>query len=247
VDFSVTHEIIQHIDRPVNAMATLLPRPERKSISSGGFHWWYPVESGEVVQVAKAVRMASGLHGAWRLADEGLITECYTILRSVADFALEISFLSEGIMEGKFNTSQQTFIDQFFAPFPTDPDEFATRVRESYVRREKMIAARIRLLHKGSGADQIARIMAFLNKTLESYVHGAYLTAMELFTGETYTFMIAGHESLEKRSVAKNFVAAKLFEALVALELMARTRNLPDLVREIATDRSRLMESGESS
>lgn len=247
MDFPVTQEIIQHIDQPVNAMAALLPRPERKPISSGGFHWSYPVESAEVVQVAKAVRMASGLHAAWRLAEEGLLIECYTILRTVADFALEIAFLAEGIMEGKFNTSQQRFIDQFFAPFPTDPDELAARVRESYVGRDKMIAARIRLLHKGSGADQVARIMAFLNKTLDSYVHGAYVTAMELFSGETYTFMIAGHESLEKRTVAKNFVSAKLFEALVALELMARTRKLPDLVREIGTDRTRLMESGESS
>ena len=110
-----------------------------------------------------------------------------------------------------------------------------------------MIAARIRLLHKGSGADQIARIMAFLNKTLDSYVHGAYLTAMELFTGETYTFMIAGHESLEKRSVAKNFVAQNYLRLLLLWNSWQRTRNLPDLVREIATDRPRLMESGESS
>ena len=44
-------------------------------------------------------------------------------------------------MAGKFNTSQQTFIDQFFAPFPTDPGEFATRAREYYVNRQKMIAA----------------------------------------------------------------------------------------------------------
>jgi len=228
-------------------MAALLSPPERKPIISGGFYWAYLEESAEVVQIAKAVRMASGLRAAWHLAEEGLITECYTLLRTVADFALEISFLAEGIMEGKFNTSQQTFIDQFFAAFPTDPDEFATRVRESYVRREKMIAARIRLLHKGSGADQIARTMAFLNKALDSYVHGAYVTAMELFNGETYTFMIAGHESLEKRSITKNFVAAKLFEGLVALELMARTRKVSDLVRQIATDRHRLMDSGECS
>lgn len=247
MDFPVTQQVIQHIDEPVNAMAALLPRPERKPISKGGFYWSYPVESAEVVQVAKAVRMASGLHAAWQLAQEGLITECYTILRTVADFALEIVFIAEGIMEGKFNSSQQTFIDQFFAPFPTDPDEFATRAREYYVRREKMIAARIRLLHRGSGSEEIARVMAFVHKTFDSYVHGAYVTAMELFTGETYTFMIGGHESLEKRSVVKVWVAAKLFEALVALELMATTRKLPDLVLEIRADRQRLWKSGEGS
>ena len=69
-------------------------------------------------------------------SEEGLITECHTILRTVADFALEIAFIAKGIMAGKFNTSQQTFIDQFFAPFPTDPGEFVTRAREYYVNRQ---------------------------------------------------------------------------------------------------------------
>lgn len=245
MDFAVTEQIINHIDEPVKTMAALLPRPERKPIASGGFYWAHPVESAEVVQVAKSVRIAAGINAAWRLADAGFVTEAYTILRSVSDFSLEIAFLAEGIMEGTFNVSQQRFIDQFFAPFPTDADEFATMARESFVRREKMIAARIRLLHKGSGADEIARKMAFVNKTLDSYVHGAYATAMELFNGET--FMIGGHESLEKQFLAKNFVSAKLYEALVALELMARTRRLPDLVREIGANRDRLMESGECS
>jgi hypothetical protein len=245
VYFPITEEIIGHIDEPIKTMAALLPRPERKSIASGGFYWAHPVESAEVVQVAKAVRIAAGINAAWGLAEAGFVTECYTILRSVSDFSLEIVFLAEGIMEGTLNVSQKKFIDQFFAPFPMDADEFATMARESFVRREKMIAARIRLLHQGGGADQIARKMAFVNKMLDSYVHGGYSTVMELFNGET--FMIRGHESLEKHLLAKKFVSAKLYEALMALQLMARTRQLPDLVRQIRVERDRLMESGECS
>jgi hypothetical protein len=125
------------------------------------------------------------------------------------------------------------------------PEELAARAREYYVGRDKMIAARLRLFRHGKESDDTARKMAFVNKMLDSYVHGAYMTAMEVFNGKN--FMIAGTKSLEQKKAAKNMVSAKLFEALVALELMARTRKLPDLVREIASDRQKLEDSGESS
>jgi len=63
-----------------------------------------------------------------------------------------------------------------------------------------------------------------LTKAYDSYVHGAYESAMELFTGRTYTFMLAGHESIRHRCMVKVAVAGKLTEVLGALGLMAVSR-----------------------
>jgi hypothetical protein len=189
--------------------------------------------------------MITAFRGALRLADEGLITECYTLLRPAADFAAEIIFLAEGIIAGKFNSSQREFIDQFFAPFPTSPDELAERDRQRYVARKEIISARTRLFHKGLDSAQMKRIIAFLNKTHDAYVHGAYTTAMELFSGETQEFMLRGHPSAEKRFIAKGAVCAKLHEGIVALELMARTRGLKEVVAELGIARNKLLRESE--
>jgi hypothetical protein len=43
--------------------------------------------------------------------------------------------------------------------------------------------------------NQIVNITAFLNKGYDGFVHGASYSAMELFTGETFSFMMSGHKS----------------------------------------------------
>jgi len=238
MDFPITRNVIGRIADPVNRMAELLPYPEQKPIGDGAFFWVYPEQSAEVVQVAKAVRMTGGLHGAWRLADEGLIVEANTLLRVVSDCALEIIFLGEGIKEGTFNTSQQKFMEQFFAPHPENAEEFAQRARESFIRREKMIAAQVRLFNFGKDADDLARKMAFQNKIFDSYVHGAYLTALEVFNGQR--FMIEGLKSENHILPTKTMIAEKCIAALAALAVMAINRNLPDLVKQIMDDREQL-------
>jgi hypothetical protein len=206
------------------------------------------LRSAEVIQVAKAVRMITGLRAALRLADDGFTTECCTLLRTVSDFAAEILFVGEGIVEGRFTSSQQKFIDQFFVPSPTDPDELAAREREYYVGRKDIIAALSRLAQKARiDSEQLERLVAYLNKGYDSYVHGAYGTAMELFTGQTHTFMLGGHESPQARCDVKIAIAGKLHETLVALELMAMTRRMDNLITKLGTARQRLEESGEQS
>jgi hypothetical protein len=245
VDFPVTRQVIDELDEPVQKMAALLPPPLQEPVP-GGFRWRHPVRTAEVVQVAKAVRMVTGIRAALRLADEGWTTECCTLLRTVSDFASEILFLDEGLLEDRFVASQQKFIDQFFVPLPADPDELAEREREYYVGRRDILAAEKRMAEKtGGDPREIARLVKFLNKGYDSYVHGAYGTAMELFTGDGYRFMLRGNESPRARFFAKAAVAGKLHEVVAALEMMAGTRRLADLVSSLRGMRMRLWECEE--
>jgi hypothetical protein len=63
----------------------------------------------------------------------------------------------------------------------------------------------------------------------EKFVHGAYITAMELYNGRTYKFMMRGHESEMNRRENKGAVAGKLHEVVTALGLMAWVANMPAL------------------
>ncbi len=248
MNFPVTREIIAQLDTPVHSFAELLPVPVSNPFSGGNFRWSYPLQSAEVVQVAKAVRMVSGIRAALRLADEGFTTECCALLRIVSDFAAEILFIGEGIIAGEFNSSQQKFINDFFIPFPTDPEELAAREREYYIGRREIIAAHVRLAQRaGADSKQLALLVAYLNKGYDSYIHGAYITAMELFTGETHTFMLNGHKSSRVQAATRAGVAGKLHEVIVALALMASTRKMISLSSSLQDMLQRLEKSDEQS
>jgi hypothetical protein len=246
MDFKLTRAAIDALDAHVHALAADLPTPRLVPLPGAGFRWEYPTQSAEVVQVAKAVRMVTSIRAAWCLAEEGLTTESATLLRVASDFAAEILFLAEGILEKKLNGAQQKFVDDYFKPFPTDPDELAAREREYYVGRREIIKAHARLTRKaGFDGDRLERLVKYLNKGYDAYVHGAYATAMELFTGATHSFMLRRNESPRGLCVAKVAVAGKLHEVFCALELMAMTRGHRELVRRLSVVRSKLHRSSE--
>src|SRR5688500_15623626 len=99
---------------------------------------------------------------------------------------------------------QERFVRQYFQPISENPDEHDKQERERYVSREELLKAHYRLDEKITGdASQLRKLMRFVNYTYDKYIHGAYLTAMELFHGQKQCFMLRGHESERNRRVAK--------------------------------------------
>ena len=247
MDFPVTRETIDHAEQWVHELAKLLSPPVKVTVQ-GTFRWEHPERDASSAQVAKAVRAVSGLRGAMHLADLRHTAECATLLRTVADFSAEIEYLGEALLEGRLTDDQSRFVDQHFAPFPSDPDELAAREREYYIGRKDMAKARSRLFTKwGGDAKELDKIAAYLNKGYDSFVHGANGSAMELFTGRTTSFMLNGHESNRHICMAKASVAGKVKEFLNALRLMALSRHIEQMNNEIRAAFQKLDESGEDS
>jgi hypothetical protein len=247
-DFPITRKLIRALPAWVNTMASHLPPPVKVPAQPDGKRWAYPVETAEVVQVGKAVRMVSGITAALHLADLGFTVECGTVLRAVSDFASEITFLCEGLIEGRMTKEQSKFVTDYFKPMPTSAAELTQRKREGYVARRHIHNAQQRLVAKAGGSTALfADVLGLLTKGYDSYVHGAYESAMELFTGRTRTFMMVGHESPRHRCMAKVAVAGKLHEVIGALELMALSRRLVPLHATIRSSRHELYGSREEA
>jgi hypothetical protein len=246
MDFSTTRRIIATLPEWVDEMATLLPRPQKVPVKGFGFRWRHPLETAEVVQVAKAVRMASGITAALQLADAAFTVECGTLLRTVSDFASETIFLAEGLFQGQLNAAQTKFVQDYFKPMPESPDELAERERQYYVGRKDIQKAHGRLVEgAGFSPGDLAKISAYLNKGYDSYVHGAYDTVMELFTGRDWRFMMKGQESQRHQCMSRVSVAGKLYEVLAALEMMAMSRERAALAMKIRQARNDLDASSE--
>ena len=60
--------------------------------------------------------------------------------------------------------------------------------RERYVSREELLKAHYRLEEKVDGDPaRLRKLARFINYTYDKYVHGAYLTSMELYKGQEHS------------------------------------------------------------
>jgi hypothetical protein len=162
----------------------------------------------------------------------------------VADWANEIMSLSEGWKSGKLTANQERFVKQYFEPLAKDPEEFNNQQRERFVTRDEMLGGYTRWVTEGKGnPDRLRKLARYLSEGYDKYVHGGYITAMELYDGISNTFMLRGRE----KEIAKRATASKLHHALTALLSMAEAWRLPALIDEICRAGLALHASGELS
>ena len=244
----VTRSTIPRLSEWVDQITTRLPEPERDPLPSGGFRWRHGAPNADSLLVTKAVRIASGLRAALMLADNRHTVETGVILRTVADFSAEVMFIAEGVLEGRLTQEQAEFIEQHHAPLARTADEFAEREHQWYVGRKAIAKAQRRLAEKwGADPEFLQKLTEFLNYGYDSYVHGKYESAMELFSGADMRFMMNGTESDHAVCVALSSVAGKLGEALNAFSAIAIVWKMGALADDIRAEFNRLHASGEES
>jgi hypothetical protein len=256
--FPVTERVLAQLDDWLAELAApLLPL---KKVDAGppevnGFRWAFREETERALVVGKAVRMISAIKAAFILIDLGYVTECGTLLRTISDFASEITSITEGVRSGNPTAAQKKFVEQYFTPIPEDPDAYDALKREQFVTRDQLLSAHYRLAEEVQRAkvkDAVdpaytRKVMRYLAHMYDKYVHGAYITAMELYNGKTWRFMVSGIESVEYVHLCKTQAASKLYEAVCALAWIAVGMGMMPLTERIQATAKELYGSGELS
>jgi hypothetical protein len=203
-------------------------------------------EKEPALLIGKAVRMVSGIKVSFMLAELGHIAECGVILRAVSDFGIEIDSVCEGYLAGSPTGAQKRFMEQYFAPLPKDPDEYDQQSRSYFVTRDELIAANSRLAAEYKfDYDRLRKVMRYLSFGLDKYVHGAYITALELYDPYRNVFMTDGHVAAEIRQMYMRWTASKLHEVLSRLVFIARFSDNADLREDMQLAARELYQSGE--
>jgi hypothetical protein len=248
-DFPVTRRIMERLDAWMRALAApLLPLNELpvEARLLPTMPWRFAEEKEPALLIGKAVRMVSGIKVAFMLAEQGHISECGVILRTVSDFGIEIDSVSEGYLSGAPTAAQKRFVEQYFAPLPKDPDEYELQSREQFVTREELIAANSRLAAQYKfDYDRLRKVMRFLSFGLDKCVHGAYITALELYDPYRHVFMTDSHIADEIRQMYMRWTASKLHEVLSRLVFIARFSGSEDLLEGLKLAARELYQSGE--
>ena len=180
------------------------------------------------------------------LAEAGFVTEAGALLRMVSDFATEAFSVIEGELRGKRTTAQQEFIDQFFERELTKPRAASEQGKRRYVSREELIKAHVRLGDEaGFGGERTRDLMRSRNSIYDAYIHGAYVTAMELYHGDRQEFMLRGHEGAGQRWVYQTSTAQVLHEVVYVFALMALVAGNGALHSDVTASLNKLRASGE--
>ncbi len=149
-------------------------------------------------------------------------------------------------LENRLTTAQTKFVTQYFTPMAETAEEHAKSEFERYVSREELFKAHVRLTESISGdVEELRKVTRYVQKGYDTYVHGGYETAMELFRGDEMRFMLSGHDSPRYRCLTYTSIGAKLISVLVAMEFAAVLHGIEELREEIKSARSLLIESGE--
>ena len=258
IAFPVTERVLSQLDEWLSELAApLLPL---KAVPAGppeanGFRWAFREETERALVIGKSVRMISAIRAAFILVDLGYVTECGTLLRTVSDFAGEITSITEGVRSSNPTAAQKKFLEQYFTPIPEDPDEYDALKNEQFVTRDRLLSAHYRLAEEGYKTNakdsvdpvRVRKVVRYLAHMYDKYVHGAYITAMELYNGKTWRFMTSGHESVEYVHLCKAQAASKLHEAVCALAMIAVGMGMYPLAERIEATQKELYQSGELS
>jgi hypothetical protein len=246
-DFPVMREVMGMLDEWIVAFAgplgPPLPIPVKAGTLESGFRWEFREHSERALLVGKAVRCVSGIRASLLLADHGFIEECGSILRTVSDFTYEILSICDGLQTGSPSEEQIKFVKQYFEELTETPEEYANKKRERWVTRDELLKAHYKRFAQSANEDDpehVRKIIRFLSYAYDKFVHGAYITAMELYDGATSRFMLNGHKYPDKIKEFKFAIASKFHEFLGALATMATVSNMPALGTVIALNDRKL-------
>lgn len=244
--FPTTRSILSRLDNHLHGLVAPLLPPKRVPEPTGGFHFEFKEKSPYALMAAKAVRMVSGIRSAMALADQGYVTESASILRMVSDFHTEIVAVAEGLGRGEFTKAQREFLEQFFMPPPRTLEDHEQQEKQYRVARSELVKSHLRMAEQiGDDSNQLREVYKALDAGFNMYVHGDYLTAMELFDGLKGRFAVEGVHWEERLIVARRGVAGKLHEVLYAMQMIALAGKDTSLFDAINSDFDKLRASGE--
>ena len=240
--------LLSEMNRWMTPLAKPFTPPREVPVGEDGMLLEFCDKRPETVMVGKLVRAVSGINAAMHLAEIGYVTECGALLRVVSDLSEEIFTIGMALQaryDGKpMNKDVQTFVEQYFFPLASTPDDFAKQSKVRYVSREKLLLAKVALSPAipGMGSDMILKLARYLNKVYDGFVHGCYESTMQLWSTEEKAFELLGRSDADVKAEFVDATIHKLHEVVAAIEITANMTGC-DEVNQAAREARRKMDS----
>lgn len=243
-------EALEELERGVHILTRQLPKPLYLGQAPHG-EFRYPVRTSQVIQILKAVRVVSGLHGALHLIRVGHYQEAAVILRVVHEAIQDIDVLDEAHHSSAGATSsQQQLVDEFFA------SDDARRLSELLagkvqpvprVARRKKRAALERRLSGVPSPVPVRPMIEAVEAVLDGYAHGGYAQIMEMYIASDNRegFVMRGVNDPTRAALFVTWFSQFVFHALNSVAEVLRDAKCGSDAERLAAVRGKLEASPE--
>lgn len=210
------------VDRLEMAINALIVQTDQSIWDKDKQSFRFSLQSPQVVQLCKVIRMVSGLNACLTLHPRAQYADILMLVRDVADFLSEIAFLHEGFQSRSPTADQQRFVEHFFEEYSDGcaADIIANPPRGSVVERKKIQAAQARLLIPDNPHDTQKKGLA-IDAVMSGYMHGSYQSAMELYEDGTYRFRLNGLTNSPRAREAECQIVLNVHHVLNILKSVA--------------------------
>lgn len=239
----------QHLERIIDCIRVTttavvdltrsLPRPRFIDSDPDRARFRYDNPDERTLQVLMCVRIASGLQAVVLLIRAGKTGEAGVILRTVDEFMANIMFVDEAVRTNKRTADQETFISEYFVDHAHTTAELLTAPppKPTIIRKKKLRASEARTLMP-ENPHRVQQMNVAIDTVLDSYVHGAYSTVMELYVGGSDgRFMISSTVGSPRIKEMRTQLAYYAQRALNVVGVVAMRMGLFDVADSLRQER----------
>lgn len=214
----ILKESLDALDAGINILTGQMPKPLYLA-GPPRFRYVKADENSQLLQILKAVAVASGLHAVVHLIQVGHHFEANVLLRTVSDALCDVAVLDEAHHNPGGATTAQKMVSEFFA---TDD---MSRVQDLLkgtadpvprVGRRKKYAALERHLAEISTPEPVRPLIEASDAVLDGFTHSGYGQIMDLYcAGPDFDgFRLRGIKDPERAALTEGFSALFVHRAL---------------------------------
>ncbi|WP_133716734.1 hypothetical protein [Methylocaldum gracile] len=178
------------MERTVHGVAERVPQPQRVPYKDS-YVFRYVEKTVHQALVQKLARLVSSLHASRLLMTHGFVQEQAAMQRILDELQEDITFLSLGVIFGKWTSLHDDYLAAFFEEeFDADSAMESTQKRRMIPR--KKIRAWIASMEGGLDPSRGVELMRTISKAYSGYVHAASPHIMDMYGGNPPRFHMRG-------------------------------------------------------
>lgn len=194
--------------------------------------------SNYLASYLKLVKAISSLNACIHLMKAGFAQETHALARSIDDLGQDILFLANTEETGANLKDQIRMLNEFYKEISENPDEPLNVTEDFSLNRKKVRSATSNIMGRKGDPHYVRTVGTANHRLFSSFLHGSYVTIMELFNPGMNKFDMCGQPGTPRIQDCIDFFQNHIYGIILAGILVARFANRDDLRERLLKVRS---------
>lgn len=177
--------------------------------------------SDTLASYLKLVRIISLLKACLHLIHKGHVQEVYILCRAIDEAEGDINFFALPLRKTGTDERQMRLLNEFYQEEHDDPNDPLSNSKRDRVPRKSIWAASASIPNDAADPDSFLKDVKSIYSTFSGYVHGTYVTIMEMYHPSKQKYQMYGIPNSFRTFECINNLPNHIYRALLALEVLS--------------------------